>query len=206
VELQLSQFAPFVGAMRRRASGLVVHAANSAGTLHHPDSHFDLVRCGIALYGGDPANRDPDLCGLDPAMALDSYVAAVKPVSPGESTGYGRTFVADRDTWIATLPIGYADGVRRALSNNCDVLIGGHRYPLVGNVSMDNITVDVGAARPDGGVRVAVGERGRIIGRDGDERQTAEELARRIGTINYEITCGISRRVPRVYHRDGAPA
>lgn len=203
VEAQLELFTPFVAALRARAPGLVVHAANSAATLRHPDSHFDLVRCGIAMYGGDPANGDPSAVGLDPAMALDSYVAAVKRAAAGDSTGYGRTWVAARDTWVATLPIGYADGVRRALSNNCDVLIGGRRYPLVGNVSMDNITVDIG---PEGGTRVAVGERGRIIGRDGGERQTAEELARRIGTINYEITCGVSHRVPRVYHRDGAPA
>ena len=202
-ELQIARFTPLVRALRERAPGIVVHAANSAAALHHPSAHFDFVRCGIAIYGGDPANSDPDVCGLDPALTLDSYVAAVKPARAGESAGYGRTFVASADTWIATLPIGYADGVRRALSNNCDVLIGGRRYPLVGNVSMDNITVDVG---PDGGSAVSVGERGRIIGRDGPERQTAEDLARRIGTINYEITCGITRRVPRVYHRDGAPA
>jgi alanine racemase len=203
VEAQLDRFGPFAAALRERAPGLIVHAANSAGTLAHAASHFDLVRCGIAIYGGDPANGDADARGLEAAMALDSYVAAVKPAAPGESAGYGRTFVAASGTWIATLPIGYADGVRRALSNNCDVLIGGRRYPLVGNVSMDNVTVDLG---PEGGRSVSIGERARIIGRDGDERQTAEELARRIGTINYEITCGVSRRVPRVYHRDGAPA
>jgi alanine racemase len=203
VESQLDAFTPFVAALRARAPGLIVHAANSAATLRHPASHFDLVRCGIAMYGCDPAGGDPSACGLDPVMALDSYVAAIKRAGAGDSSGYGRTWVAPGDTWVATLPIGYADGVRRALSNNCDVLIGGRRYPLVGNVSMDNITVDLG---PDGGALVAVGERGRIIGPDGIERQTAEELARRIGTINYEITCGVSRRVPRVYHRDGAPA
>jgi alanine racemase len=200
---QLERFTPLVAALRAQAPGIVVHAANSAGTLYHPAAHFDLVRCGIAIYGGDPTNGDPDTCGLEPALTLDSYVAAVKPAAAGESAGYGRTFIAPSDTWIATLPIGYADGVRRALSNNCDVLIAGHRFPLVGNVSMDNITVDIG---PGGRPAVSIGERGRIIGRDGSERQTAEELARRIGTINYEITCGISRRVPRSYHRDGAPA
>jgi alanine racemase len=203
---QLARFTPFVEGLRIRASGLIVHAANSAATLQVPASHFDLVRCGIAIYGGDPANGDPAARGLEPAMTLDSYVAAVKPATAGQSTGYGRMFVAGSDTWLATLPIGYADGVRRALSNNCDVLIGGRRYPLVGNVSMDNITVDLGPARPDSATSVAIGDRARIIGRDGDEHQTAEELARRIGTINYEITCGVSRRVPRTYHRDGAPA
>ena len=203
---QLARFTPFVDALRRNAPGLIVHAANSAATLRVPASHFDLVRCGIAIYGGDPANDNPAVHGLDPAMELDSYVAAVKPAAAGDSAGYGRTFVVGSDTWLATLPIGYADGVRRALSNNGDVLIGGHRYPLVGNVSMDNVTVDLGPDRPDGAASVSIGDRARIIGADGDERQTAEELARRIGTINYEITCGVTRRVPRVYHRDGAPA
>jgi alanine racemase len=201
LEVQLGRFVPFVKALRGRAPGLIVHAANSAATLGTHASHFDLVRCGIAIYGGDPASGDPDAARLEPALELDSYVAALKPVAPGESTGYGRSFIAERASWLATAPIGYGDGVRRALSNNCDVLIGGRRYPLVGNVSMDNITVDVG---PD--PSVTVGARARLIGRDGPERQTAEDLAGRIGTINYEILCGITARVPRSYHRDGVAA
>ena len=100
------------------------------------------------------------------------------------------------------MPIGYADGVARALTNNCDVLIGGRRYPLVGTVSMDNLTVDLGLAPPAG---VELGVPATIIGRDGSERQTAEDLANRIGTIHHEVLCGISARVPREYHRDGAP-
>jgi alanine racemase len=199
--LQLSRFEPFVAAMRERSPEIVVHAANSAGTLRFPDSHFDLVRCGIAVYGCDPMNDDPFLHGLEPALELTSYVAAVKAAAPGESAGYGRTWVADRETWLATVPIGYGDGFRRALTNNCEVLIAGRRYPLVGTVSMDNITVEVGA--PDA---VRCGERVTIIGADGSERVTAEELAGRIGTINYEITCGLSARVPRAHHRDGTPA
>ena len=198
---QLSRFEPFVAAMRERWPGIVVHAANSAATLREPASHFDLVRCGIAIYGCDPMNGDPAAHGLEPALELTSYVAAVKLARAGESAGYGRRWVARSDTWVATVPIGYADGIRRALTNNCDVLIGGRRYPLVGTVSMDNITVEVGA--PDA---VRCGDRVTIIGPDGDERQTAEEVARRIGTISYEIVCGLTPRVPRVYHRDGAPA
>jgi len=198
---QLGRFEPFVRALRERWPRIVVHAANSAGTLQTPASHFDLVRCGIAVYGCDPMNDDPAAHGLEPALELSSYVAAVKRAAPGESAGYGRRFIASADTWLATVPIGYGDGVRRALTNNCEVLIAGRRYPLVGTVSMDNITVDV--ASEDA---VAVGDRVTLIGADGAERVTAEELARRIGTINYEILCGISSRVPRVYHRDGAPA
>jgi alanine racemase len=199
--LQLSRFQPFVAALRERRPGIIAHAANSAGTLRFPDSHFDLVRCGIAVYGCDPMNVDPDAHGLEPALELTSYVAAVKAAAPGESAGYGRKWVARRETWLATVPIGYADGIRRALTNNCDVLIGGRRYPLVGTVSMDNITVEVGSADA-----VRAGDIVTIIGSDGSERVTAEEIARRIGTINYEITCGVSSRVPRAYHRDGEPA
>jgi alanine racemase len=198
---QLARFEPFVRTLRDRYPGIVAHAANSAATLRAPASHFDLVRCGIAVYGSDPMNHDPASYGLEPALELSSYVAAVKRAAPGDSAGYGRRFIAESETWIATVPIGYGDGIRRALTNNCDVLIAGRRYPLVGTVSMDNITVDVGHEG-----RVAVGDRVTIIGRDGEERQTAEDVARRIGTISYEVLCGISARVPRTYHRDGAPA
>ncbi|HTU95964.1 MAG TPA: alanine racemase C-terminal domain-containing protein, partial [Solirubrobacteraceae bacterium] len=128
--------------------------------------------------------------------------AAVKPAQPGDSIGYGRRFIAQRPTWIATMPIGYADGVRRGLTNNGEVLIDGRRYPLVGTVSMDNITADVGSA--DGAEpEVAVGAAAILIGRSGHERQTVEDIAQRLGTINHEVLCGISARVPRRYHRDG---
>ncbi len=199
--IQLQRFVPFAEEMRRLADGPVIHAANTAATLTNPASHFDLVRCGIGIYGSDPMNRDPDDHGLEPALELVSYLAAVKLARPGESAGYGRRFIARQPTFIGTVPIGYGDGVRRALTNNCEVLIGGQRYPLVGTVSMDNLTVDVGASPS-----VSVGDTVTIIGRDGAERQTAEELARRLDTISYEVLCGISGRVPRVYHRDGDPA
>jgi alanine racemase len=196
---QLAEFEPFAQRLRR-AGPLIVHAANSAATLREAASHFDMVRCGIALHGCDPMNSGPDRAGLEPALELSSYVAAVKRALPGDSIGYGRRFVADRETWIATLPIGYGDGVRRALSNNCDVLIDGHRYPLVGTVSMDNVTADLG---PES--RVKAGAEAILIGRSGDERQTVEDVSNRIGTIAHEILCGISARVPRAYHRDGTP-
>jgi alanine racemase len=197
---QLSRFEPFVRSLRARWPGIVAHAANSAATLRFPESHLDLVRCGIAIYGCDPMNVEAAAHGLEPALELSSYVAAVKAAAPGESAGYGRRWVARAPTWLATVPLGYADGIRRALTNNCEVLIGGRRYPLVGTVSMDNITVEVGM--PDA---VRCGDQVTIIGVDGGERVTAEELAGRIGTINYEIVCGVSARVPRVYHRDGVP-
>jgi alanine racemase len=198
---QLERFAPFVARLRNRWPELVVHAANSAATLTEPRSHFDLVRCGIAIYGCDPMNEDPDRHALEPALELTSYVAAIKLAHAGETVGYGRTFTATGDTWVATVPIGYADGIRRALSNNCDVLAGGRRYPMVGTVSMDNITLDLG---PE--TNVAVGDEVTLIGAQGTERVTAEEVARRMGTINYEVVSAVSARVPRLYHRDGTPA
>jgi alanine racemase len=173
---------------------VVVHAANSAATFRDRAAHFDLVRCGIAVYGLDPFHSDPDARGLEPALALHSYVAMVKRFEPGESAGYGRTWRATVPTSVGVLPIGYGDGWRRALSNGADVLVGGRRRPLVGTISMDNLTVDLGPA-PD----VAPGSPAVLIGRQGGERILCEEVARRLGTINYEVTCGISPRVTRTY-------
>jgi alanine racemase len=110
------------------------HAANSAATLGEPAARLGFVRCGIAVYGMDPFHRDPADHRLEPALELVSYVAAVKRAAPGESAGYGRRFVADRETWVATIPIGYGDGVRRGLTNRTDLLVGGRRVPLVGTV------------------------------------------------------------------------
>ncbi|HEV7460499.1 MAG TPA: alanine racemase [Solirubrobacteraceae bacterium] len=196
---QLARFEPWARALQARHPQIVVHAANSAATLRAPASHFDLVRCGIAAYGMDPFHDDPTARRLEPALELHSYVADLKHCAPGESAGYGRRFVAARATELAVLPIGYGDGVRRGLTNNADVLIAGARRPLVGTVSMDNLTVDLGPEPAVGPGAEAV-----LIGADGPERITAEEVARRLGTINYEITCGITARVPRIHHRDGA--
>ena len=180
--------------MRELAPGVVVHAANSAATLREPASHFDMVRCGVAIYGLDPFGADPAAQGLRPALELRSYVADVKRFEPGASAGYGRTWRAPEETWVGVLPIGYGDGVRRALSNNGEVLVRGHRHPIVGNVSMDNLTIDLGP-RTD----VEPGDDAVLIGSQGSERILAEELARRLETINYEITTGVSPRVPRAH-------
>jgi alanine racemase len=200
-EAQLERFCAWARPLKERVPEIVLHAANSAAVLRDSAAHLDMVRCGIAVYGMDPFQHDPRARELEPALELASYVAEVKPTAPGESAGYGRRFVAERATTLGVLPIGYGDGVRRGLTNNADVLVRGVRRPLVGTVSMDNVTIDLGPD-PD----VASGDRALLIGTDGDERITAEELAERLGTINYEITCGISARVPRVHHRDGAPA
>jgi alanine racemase len=167
--------------------------------MRDPRAHFDMVRCGVAIYGLDPFGVDPAERGLAPALTLSSYVADVKLCRAGESAGYGRRFVAERDTWLGLLPIGYGDGWRRGLSNNAEVLIDGARYPLVGTVSMDNVTIDLGA---DASAQRMLGRPAVLIGDDGDERITAEDVARRLDTINYEITCGLTPRVPRVHHND----
>jgi alanine racemase len=187
VDEQLSRLRSWIA----RHPGVPVHAANSAAALRRPDARFDMVRCGIAVYGMDPFHRDPADHGLEPVLELVSYVAEVKRAAAGESAGYGRRFIAERDTWLGTIPVGYGDGVRRGLTNNADVLVGGRRVPLVGTVSMDNITVDLGDQPVEPGAEAV------LIGARGGERILAEELATRLETINYEITCGISPRVPR---------
>jgi alanine racemase len=198
---QLAAFQPFVDTVRARWPDTLIHAANSAAVLRAPESYFDLVRCGLAVYGCDPMGGPPEERQLDPALELVSYVAALKPARPGETVGYGRTFTASGPTLIATVPIGYADGILRALSNHGQVLIGGRRYPVVGTISMDNLTVDAGQPGP-----VRVGHRVTLIGADGAQRVTAEDVARSAGTISWEILCAVSARVPRHYHRDGVPA
>lgn len=197
---QLDVFARWAEPLKAKSPELIVHAANSAAMLRDASSQFDLVRCGIAVYGMDPFGVDPQERALDPALALSSYVAEVKPCASGESAGYGRRYVAAHDTWLGVLPIGYGDGWRRGLSNNAEVLVAGERYPLVGTVSMDNVTIELGSHAATERLR---GEPAVLIGRDGEQRITAEEVAKRLGTINYEVTCGLTPRVPRVYHRDG---
>jgi alanine racemase len=191
---QLGRFAPLAERVRAEHPGVLAHAANSAATLRDPASHFDMARCGIAIYGLDPFHADPFAQGLEPALELRSYVADTKRFPAGASAGYGQRWRAPSDTSVGVLPIGYGDGVRRGLTNNGQVLVGGTRYPLVGTISMDNVTVDLG---PDSGVEP--GSPAVLIGVQGDDRILCEEMARRLKTINYEITCGIGPRVPRVH-------
>ncbi len=187
---QLEAFREFVDAVGR--DELTAHAANSAAALRDPASHFDMVRCGVAIYGMDPFGEDPGAHGLEPALSLRSWVGAVRRFEAGDSAGYGRRWTAAEPTWVATVPIGYGDGWRRGLTNNCDVLIRGRRHPLVGTVSMDNVTVALG---PD--TDVEVGDEVVLIGAQGEERILAEEVAGRLNTINYEVTCALLPRVRR---------
>jgi len=198
---QLERFERWATQVKAAHPQALVHAANSAAVLRERRCHFDMVRCGIAIYGMDPFGEDPSRRALEPALELVSYVAEVKRCAPGESAGYGRRFVAERDTSLGVLPIGYGDGWRRALSCNADVLAGGARRALVGTVSMDNLTIDLGADH-ERAERLRGGE-AVLIGEQGAERILAEEVARRLRTINYEVTCALTARVPRFYHRDG---
>jgi alanine racemase len=195
---QLERFTTLAEAVRAEHPDVLAHAANSAATLRDSACHFDLVRCGIAIYGLDPFHSDPFARELEPALQLRSYVADVKRFPAGSSAGYGRRWRAPVDTWVAVLPIGYGDGVRRGLTNNAEALVGGRPYPVVGTVSMDNVTLDLG---PDS--EVEPGSLAVLIGAQGDERILCEDVARRLRTINYEVTCGISHRVPRLHVRDG---
>jgi len=177
------------------------HAANSAGAVVHPDSRFDLVRCGIALYGLAPSASliDDETCRqLRPALTLAAQVSYVKVVEAGERLSYGLNYRLERQSVIATVPLGYADGVTRRLSRTGgQVLIGGRRHPIAGTVTMDQILVDCGPA-----AEVAAGDTAVLIGRQGDEEITAWEWAQRVDTIAYEVVCGVSSRVPRVYRPD----
>jgi alanine racemase len=173
----------------------LTHAANSAGTIAHPAARRSLVRCGIAVYGIDPS---PDLAGalpLRPALRLRSEVSFVKRVAAGEGVSYGLHHTFDRETTVATVPIGYADGVRRRRGLlHQEVLIGGQRRPIVGVVTMDQLMVDCGDDP------VAVGDEVVLLGRQGDETVQATDWADALGTVGYEITCAIGPRVPRHHH------
>ena len=160
--------------------GVTAHLANSAGALRFPEARFDAVRCGIALYGLSPFGDDPAAHGLEPALSWRSYVAQVRELAPGESTGYGRRYVAEGTTRIGIVPIGYADGFRRGLTGT-QVLVGTKRRRVVGTISMDALAVELDD-EPAGTEVTLIG--GGIL---------AEEHARVLGTINYEITCGLSR-------------
>jgi len=164
---------------------LTRHVANSAGAISFPEARLDAVRCGIALYGISPFGDDPAGYGLEPALRWTSELAQVKLLRPGESTGYGRRFVAEHPTWIGIVPVGYADGFRRDMTGT-EVLIGGERRRVVGTVSMDAFAVELDR-------ELARGEEVVLLG-DG---VLAEDHARIAGTIPYEIVCGLNTRAPR---------
>ena len=196
-EFTRSQLTTFRGVLEDVArAGFEVryrHAANSGGTIFHPRSWLDMVRPGISLYGVNPSlDRETSL--IEPILTFKARVLLVKRVAPGETIGYGRTFEASRESVMATLGVGYADGLNRLLSNRGRVIIRGRYAPMVGNVSMDLTTVDV-----TGVPEVQIGEEAVIVGRDGEAELTAWDMAKLLGTVPYEVLTSIGSRVERVY-------
>jgi alanine racemase len=172
----------------------MVHAANSPATILHPEAHFDMVRCGIAIYGLHPAPSTHDRVTLEPSMSVKALVSNVHRVSVGDGVSYGHTWRASSPTDIATLPLGYADGLHRILSDRIRVLAGGVPCRQVGRICMDQCMFEVPR-----GAHVAVGDEIVIVGAQGTERIPMEELAGHAGTINYEMATAFALRLPRVY-------
>jgi alanine racemase len=172
----------------------LVHCANSGAVLGHEPGWLDMVRPGIMIYGHYPDPRSPRSIPLKPGMSMVTRVSFIKKVTAGTSIGYGRTWFASQDTWIATIPVGYADGFNRLFSNRGRVLINGRSYPVVGRVCMDQSMIDLG---PETDVKV--GDQVVLMGRSGAEEITCDEWAEMLNTITYEVTCQINPRVTRVY-------
>ncbi|MBN2453612.1 MAG: alanine racemase [Candidatus Omnitrophica bacterium] len=172
------------------------HAANSIATVDLHRAHLNLVRPGLVIYGMYPKYTFPKIIKLKPALELKTRIVFIKDTPPGRSISYGRTHITQKHTRIATLPIGYADGYGRKFSNKADVLIRGHRARVVGKVTMDQTMVDVGHIP-----LAKVGDEVVLIGKQGSEEIRAEKLARAADSIAYEVVCGISNRVPRIYKR-----
>ena len=175
------------------------HCSNSAGIIRVPEANLSIVRAGITIYGIYPsAQVETDIVRLDPVMELKSHVTYVKDVEPGTAISYGGTFAADRKLRVATVPVGYADGYPRQLSNKGWVLIHGQKAPILGRICMDQFMVDV-TDIPD----VCKGDEVTLIGRDGEEFISMDEMGELSGRFSYEFACDISTRVPRIYIKDG---
>ena len=199
VDRQLQRFDEFLQLARTHGfDPILTHVANSAASLTLDQDGRDAVRLGIAMYGCPPSEHLADAVDLRPAMRVATQVAFVKRIPEGTPVSYGHTWSSPAEGWLATLPVGYADGYPRALSNRGEVLIGGRRYPVVGAVCMDQILVWCGDDE------VADGDEVVLLGRQGDEEITALEWAGLLGTITYEVVTGIGSRVPRV-HTSGDP-
>ena len=198
-ERQRKLFDEFCAMLRDRGLEIPIrHMNNSAGLMNF-DRHYDMVRSGIVTYGMYPSSEvDPALLQLRPALQWLSRVTHVKTLPPGREISYGGTYTTTKETVVATIPVGYADGYRRSLSGKFHVLIRGRRAPILGRICMDQMMVDV-TDIPG----VSTGDRVTLVGTDGDETITMEEISAVADSFNYEFVCGISRRVPRVYTRGG---
>ena len=195
--LQYDLFLDVVRRLEQRGIGFeLYHCCNSAGASEYRELQLNMARLGIVIYGLTSSPAVKEQWGITPVMSVKSVVAMVKDIAAGTTVSYGRTFTAEKDMQIATIPIGYADGYTRRLSGNgARMIIGGEYVPVIGTICMDMCMVDVT------GLGVKAGDEVTVIGREGDKEITADEIAQKSGTINYEITCDISKRVPRVYKR-----
>ena len=195
VTRQLQRFEGALAEMRTEGVDAgIVHAANSPATILYPESHYDMVRCGIAIYGLQPSKDTERVIGLTPSMSVKAKTTLVKRIGMGESVSYGFTWSASAPTVVATLPLGYADGVHRVLSNEMDVLIDSTRCRQIGRICMDQFMVELPRSVSAGRGTDAV-----IVGAQGNERIRMEVLAEKAGTINYELACGFGLRLERVY-------
>lgn len=178
----------------------VKHCSNSAAIIDMPEANMDCVRAGIAMYGMYPSDEvDKSKVELSPAMSLKSHIIHLKELEKGIGVGYGATYVTDKKTMVATIPVGYGDGYKRSLSNKGYVLINGRKAPIIGRVCMDQFMVDVSDIEG-----IKRGDEVTLLGKDGDYEITAEEMSKLAGgTFNYEIVCDIGKRVPRVFVKDG---
>ena len=192
--LQLNRFKKVLDKLREAKIDYgIAHAANSGAIIDMPDSHLDMVRPGISLYGYYPSLETSEAVRLRPVMSIESEIDSVKNIEKDESVSYGRKFIAEKDTTIVSVPFGYADGFPRGLTNNSEAIINGSEFPQVGTVTMDRILFNAGDENLKTGDKVI------LIGNSKSAQITAWDWAKVTGTIPYEILCGINKRVPRIY-------
>jgi alanine racemase len=203
--LQYERFAGIMHYIRSRSLPIpILHCANTAAGADMPELGGDMVRIGIGMYGLYPSNEvDAGRVDLRPVLSLTTEVVHVKTVPPGWGVSYGTRYIADDDTRIGTLPVGYADGFSRMLNGKAEVLLRGRRVPVIGTICMDQCMIALAAADEAGAIPVSPGEKVVLLGTQGKETISAEEIAARLGTINYELVCMLAARVPRIYSRGG---
>ena len=198
-DLQFSRFVSLTDTLESRGLHIPIrHCCNSGGILAFPGYHLDMVRAGIIIYGHYPSDEMPRTLNLKPAMQFKTVVTNVSHLEAGTPVSYGGTFVAPQDMTAATIAIGYADGYSRILSHKAEVLVGGCRAPVIGNICMDQCMIDVSHVK-----KINVGDEVILFGKDGNDTITVEAVAALMGTINYEVLCVIGKRVPRVYIQNG---
>lgn len=200
VQTQHQRFETVLTRLREMGWDQPIHLSNSAGAIAFPHLHYDMVRVGLAIYGIAPAPHLADQINLRPAMSVRAKVTQLQTLPPDRGVSYGHRFISARETRLATVGIGYADGVPRLLSGRLWVAIGGQLAPQVGTITMDQLMVDVTDL-----AAIEVGDTVTLIGEDGDQRLTAQQWAETIGSIPWEIVCGFRQRLPRLYESSPAP-